>query len=434
MTRRAMMMLALIATAWAGPDTTHTGVFKTTHFELRFRPGSRAGAAVERDSAAAERDLARICAALEMKNDGTYRMFLYDDSAELQAITGAKGAGAFAHIRDVHLPFGDDQIRAHEIAHVVTYRLPKTGTEPRNMFFPDGIANALLVHVHGVHVHAVAKFYRMRKALPSLTEMVTVPDFYGWLAKRRGFNGYDVAASFLRYAWDTYGVAKLKRYYTGTPARDAFGKDVRALEKDWHRFLDAYELRPEVETLLRRKAGEAVRFDRYELDPFARLPKELRGKPSDWTDLTGARFVATNKKEWARTGGRLVGATKPATWTWCALGKKTFGNVVIAAVLRPAPGSVGVAVRLGPKLQALIVPNGTFLYSDGKPCAHTASENIAGRSEVHLVLVRRGDAFEVWVDGFRLLSGNVKSDRAVPSVGVAAGTVTVGSVRVRRLR
>ena len=410
-------LVVLLAPGLADPLKTHTGALKTAHFEVRYRPGSRAAAAAPRTAAKAERDLADLCRALAIENDGSYRLFLYDDVGELGAITGAKGAGGFASGRDVHIPYDNDQTRKHEIAHVVTVRLPKTGDESRNMAFPDGIANSLLVYVHGVHVHAVAKFYRSKKKLPPIREMVTVADFYGWMRARPGFNGYDVMASWFRFLLDSYGVEEVKRYYTGTPAQDAFGKGLPALEKAWHAALDRYAVLPEVEALLRRRAGEDVTFDIYPLDPFGRLPQKLRGKEKDWKSLKAKPLRSTT-----------------ADWVWQDLGRKKYKRAVLEAVLKPTAGAAGVAIRFGDRCEALVVQPGVFLFAQHKALASSGDSRLGQRTEVHVALVRRGSEIEIWVDGFKVLTGRAGSGDALPGVGVAGGSLEVARIRVRKLR
>ncbi|MDJ0521480.1 MAG: hypothetical protein QNJ90_05335 [Planctomycetota bacterium] len=433
-TSLAVLALILLAvpTAWAGPEQTHTGVYKTEHFEIRYRPGSRAGAAVERDGARAERDLARICRQLDVANDGRYRLFLYDDSAELGAINKLTGVGAFAAGKDVHTPFGDDQTRAHEIAHVVTARLPKSGDEPRNMFFPDGISNALLEHVHGIPVHAVAKFYRMRKQLPPLAEMTGAKDFYAWLRKRPRFNGYDVAASWFRFLLDAYDVKSVKAYYTGTPPAEAFGQPLSVLEKAWHEHLDGFALRKEVELLLRKKAGEDVRFDRYALDPFLRLPADLRGKPKDWKDVTSARLKSSDKA-WSREKGVLRGTTKSMHWSWSELGTKALGDGAIHVQFEPAARCVGVAVSFGQATRALLTNAGTFLYFGDHQRAGSRAEVLRGGRPVQMVLVQRDGQAQIWVDGVKVVERALEGGKGVPLLGIAGGATVVRAVRIRRL-
>src|SRR5262245_24408607 len=119
-----LLLLALpLVSAPQDVTKTLTGVESTEHFEIRFRPGSRAGAEVERIASVAERDLERITTLLAVENDGHYRLHLYDDVPELQAITRNDRVGGYSSGSDVHIPYDSDQTRFHELVHVVVYRV-----------------------------------------------------------------------------------------------------------------------------------------------------------------------------------------------------------------------------------------------------------------------------------------------------------------------
>ena len=431
---RTRVWLGLLATvALAGPEETHTASVRTKHFTIHYRPGSRAGASVDRVAVMAERDLQRICAQLELPVDGRFRLFLYDGVPELWAITGTTGVGGYSAVDASHVPFDNDQTRFHEMVHVVAYRMPKSGEETRGYFHFDGLANALLEFVDGVHVHAVAKFYRRRKRLPALREM-TGGNFYAWLAKHPGFSGYDVAASWMRFLLDTYGVDRFKRYYTGTPAREAFGSPPEKLEAAWHELLDGYGLRPEVETLLRRRHNERVDFDRFPLTVEERLPAEILGEPEDWKDLDAASMRPETAADWSRTGEVLHGKNATPQWSWCAVGKRKYGSCAVQAVIRPSAGSLGVALRLGRKIQALVVQNGVFHYRKDQSVASTNKEVLGSRPRLHLLLVRKGGEMQVWLDGVLVLTSRVDKRPAPIGVGVAGGTASFLDVSVRTLR
>jgi hypothetical protein len=381
----------------------------------------------------AERDLERICAQLELPVDGSFRLYLYDGVPELRAITGRTGVGGYSAFDTSHVPFDNDQTRFHEMVHVVAYRMPKSGEEARGFFHFDGLANALLEFVHGVHVHAVATFYRRQKRLPTLREM-TGENFYAWLRKRPGFSGYDVAASWMRFLIDTYGMDRFKRYYTGTPAEEAFGSEMPKLEAAWHELLDAYALRPEVETLLRRRHQQPADFDRFPLTPEERLPKEIVGEPDDWKDLDDAPLRPETAADWSREGGVLSGKSATPQWSWCALGKRKYGNCAVQAVIRPRAGSLGVALRLGDKVQAMVVGNGTFHYRKAQSVAWNNEEVLGARPKLHLLLVRKGAEMQVWLDGSLVLKSRTDKRAAPIGVGVARGAATFEDVAVHALR
>ena len=431
---RATAWLGLLAAVTlAGPETTHTASVQTKHFRIHYRPGSRAGASVDRAAVMAERDLERICAQLELPVDGSFRLYLYDGVPELLAITATTGHGGFSAGDASHIPFDNDQTRFHEMVHLVAHRLPKSGEEPRGFFFMEGLANALLEFVHGVHVHTVAVFYRRRKQLPALGELIGT-DFYAWQRSHPRIQAYDVAASWIRFLIDTYGVNRVKLYYTGTPSREAFGAPPAKLEAAWHKLLDGYALRPEVETLLRRRHREQVDFERYPLSPEERLPREILGEPADWKDLDRAPLRPEAAADWSREGEVLQGKIATPQWSWCALGKRKYGSCAVRAVIRPSAGTLGVALRLGDRVQGMLVRNGVFHYRKAQSVKWNNKKDIRSRPRVHFLLVRRGNEMQVWLDGFLVLTSRVDKRAAPIGVGVAGGAAAFEDVAVRALR
>lgn len=428
---------ALTGPACAQSERLLTGSERTPHFELRWRPGSRAAAGVERIAVQAERDLARICDLLAVPVEGGFTLYLYDDVVELAAITRTQGNAGYSSGKDSHLPFDNDQTRFHEMVHLVAARLAKTGDEPRNLFFAEGLANALLEFVDGVPVHAVAAFEKKRGELPGLAEMAGTKDFYAWLRAHPGLDTYDIAGSFFRHLIDAHGIEKVKRWYAGTSAPEAFGSTLADLEQAWHQQLDGYRLRPEVEVLLRRKRGETVRFSVFETDPDKRLPAEVLGKAEEWVTLAAAPLVPDEGKEgasWKRDGGAVRGQSAVgADWCICRLGEARHGDCAVRARIQPAAGIVGVQLRLGRGCQAMVTNAGAFLWKEGVVAAEPA-EPIAGRAALDLLLVRRGDLAQVWLDGVKVLEGRVASDPAAVGLGVAGGSAVFEQVRVRGLK
>lgn len=436
-----LIVFGLLATAFRLPgasaagtgdsDKVLTRTEKTAHFTLHYRPGSQAGAGVDRIAVMAERDLTRICGQLAVPVDGSFHLWLYDDVAELAAVTRTKGNAGFSSVDASHIPFDNDQTRYHEMVHIVAYRLPKSGDEPRSLFFSEGLANALLEFVHGVPVHAVAAFERKRGSLPPLSEMTGAADFYAWLGAHPGFDAYDVAASYIRHLLDAHGVEKVKRYCTGQPAAKAFGVGEAEIEKAWHRTLDGFVIRPELETLLRRRRGEAVKFSVFNLDPEKRLPSELLGRSEDWAPLDTAALKSETAAEWSRKGGVVAGArTEGDDWTVCELGTVKYGDCAIRAKIRPGRPCVGVQLRLGAQCQAMITEAGAFIWKDGVAAAEPA-EPLGDRKELDLILERHGNRVTVWLDGFKVLEGAASETEEPAGIGVAGGSAEFEGVRVR---
>jgi hypothetical protein len=430
---RLLALLLIAPTVLAGPEATHTGHLKGERFDVRYRPKSRAGAAAERDGAMAERDLKDICRRLSFTPEGRFSLYLYDDVPELSAITGTTGNAGFSAGRDTHLPCGNDQTRYHELVHLVAAQLPRSGDEARGMFLVEGLANALLGHVHGVHVHAVAKFYRERKELPPLRTFLAA-DFYDWLRAHPGFNAYDVAGSFVLFLLETRGVEATKRFYTGTAATVAFGCDEGKLEEAWMAALDAHAMLPEVGMLLRERHGEAAGFDVYGLDPDKRIPAEILGKPGDWKPLSGEKLAPRDKAAWGRDGAAITGSGAGDAWHLCDLGSRKYRDCAVRARVKTEGVLGGVQIQLGDGCQAMVVANGTFVYRNGTGTAMSAAARVPVTGALDLMMIRRGGRMEVWVDGFRLAEGQVDADAAPVAIGLHSGSARFEDVRVRLLK
>jgi hypothetical protein len=315
------------------------------------------------------------------------------------------------------------------MVHLVAYRLPKSGSEARNLFFCEGFANALLEFVHGVNVHVVAAFEKHRGSLPALAEMTGAGDFYAWMGKHPGLDAYDIGGSYFRFLIDTYGMGKVKAYYTGQTPHEAFGSSEEKLEKEWHATLDRYALRPEVETLLRLRRGEAGKFSEFEVDPDRRLPPELLGEANDWKSLMRESLHGEPKDDW-KLDGKVIRATHSAKdWSEVTLGTGKYQDCAVRAKIRPGAGCWAVKIFLGRKCEGLVV-NGTFIYVDGAPRASTQEEQLAGRDQLDL-LERHGSAVTIWIDGRKVLEGRAGDEAAPVGLGIVGGTATFEDVRVK---
>jgi len=430
--RRAAFLAALTtcvvaAIAFADPKTTHTGSLRSARIEVRYRPGSLAAATAESALDAAERDLDRIAKTLELNPKGPFKLWLYDDVSELAAITGTGNASGFTWQRDVHIPFGNDQTRFHELVHAAAFEIPKAGDEPRTLFFAEGLANAVLEFVDGVHVHAVAAFYLKAGKLPALKELET-GDFYTWLIAHPKFRGYDVAASWMRFLLDRYGATKLKQYYAGASAKKAFDVEADQLEKSWRDFVGKFPLRPETETLLRQGAGEGVGFE-----PYVRgLPPDLAGKPSEWKTLVAEKLKLSELAKWNREDGVITGTNPDPQWTFCDFGEDEYGDCVVRATIKTT-AQCALGVRIGDSNRALLV-NGTFIYRGDTPITSSPlAEMTPTRRDTDFVVARRGATLEIWIDGAKVLTGPAVVGPAKIGIGVALGAARFMDVRVRKL-
>ena len=417
----------------AAQNKTHTAKQETEHFEIRYRPGSRAGASVDRVAVLAERELQRICSQLGIKVRGSFVLYLYDDVEDLTKTSGVGGTAGFSAGNASHIPHDNDQTRYHEMVHIVAYNLlPRSGSEKRNLFFAEGLANACLEFGHGVPVHAVAKYYRTKGVLPELGKMLHTEDFYAWLRARPGFNAYDVGGSLFRFLLDQYGAARTTKYYMGASAKKAFGTGEKKLEKKWHETLDLFAMRPALEKLLEERHGASVRMLEARNAP-AGLPPSILGKPGDWKSLMKAKLIPKNSAKWLRRGRSIIGTSSEAVWSVCELGEETFGDCVVRARITTEK-STPIQLRLGDGNQGMLV-NGTFLYRGKKSVAHSALARMSSlRKTTDFVLVRKAGKIEIWIDGRKVLSTDADSSRAPVGIAFHRGRVVFEEVQVRVLR
>ncbi|MFN0206980.1 MAG: hypothetical protein ACKVS6_11820 [Planctomycetota bacterium] len=407
-----------------------TGLEKTQHFEIHFRPGSRAEASVDRVVVVAEEDLNRIVRALELKEfTKTIRLYLYDDVAELQKITGVPSGGHSTTLES-HVPYDNDQTRLHELVHVVAEQFPEKGNEPRNLFHAEGLANAVLKFVTGVPVDAVAAFYKKRKRLPALAEMTGAPDFYTWLGAHPGFNGYDVAGSFYLYLLESFGAAKVRAYYKGTPAKVCFGKDTPDLERGWHARLDKVTIRAGLEKLLEERLGGSTAEDRK-----ITLTDAILGPAKEWKDLSGAAIEKGDPGEWDSAKKTLItsGEKSQGDWSIARLGKDVYTDAIARFRAEPLESCFGVQLQIGEKCQALVLRGqGTFIYTDKGGVAHSAAIQLTDKP-VEIVLRRQDGRATVWIDGVLLGEADVDAAPGRIGVGSVGGKAKITRIAVRKL-
>jgi hypothetical protein len=429
------LSLALAAAAHAQDATkVLTGVQKTAHFEIRYKPGSRAEASVDRVMVMAEKDRETILAELELAEfKPTIRLFLYDSVEELQQLTRVE-CGGFSAGLDSHVPHDIDQTRLHELVHVVAASMPSEGgTEKRNMFLVEGLANAIVRFVHGVHVDAVAAFYKKKGKLPSLAELLGAANFYEWLNQHPGFNGYDVGGSFVRHLLDTYGPQKTRKHYGGVPAKQAFGADIPEIEKAWHKKLDAVVLRPGLLALLEDRDDPAGALKR---SPEARLGPAVLGPASEWKSLDRAAVIAGDPGKWAPGDPAallLDGEKSQGDWCVARLTSDPLVDAIVKCRLEAQADCYGVQVQLGPGCQAMALRGqGAFLYKESAGVAHEAAAPL-GDKPVEIVLRRRGTRASAWIDGKLVLEGDVEKGPSVLGLGCVGGKAKVTGLVVRRL-
>lgn len=281
-----------------------TDSVRTNHLVLRFRPSGNAAKNAGPIGELVERELARICAALEVENDESYTLFLFENSRDFQASTKMRDPVAgFASRGAAFVVFDDLQAIIHELVHLVAHA--KIG-DSKSQIKTEGLANALLESSHGVQVHAWAKYYRMTGQLPKLSVLMGTRDIsLTENASKRHLNLYDIAASWMRFVQETYGAAGLKQYYLERDPQKIFGTPIAPVEQTWLERLDAYPLRPEVSALLATRhgvngpsglvlnPGESLTLVAYDSRTHAQRPSKS----------SAPRF------QWSKDGVEIPGAT-----------------------------------------------------------------------------------------------------------------------------
>jgi hypothetical protein len=434
--RRARLVLPLLApllaaSPTAAQDDVLTGIERTARFEIRYRPGSRAEASVDRVAALVEGDLARILQELGLDAfPHVIKLWLYDDVGELQRVTGV-GASGFSVPLQSHVPHDNDQTRVHELVHVVAEKFTEQGPESRNLFFAEGLANAVLRFVSGVHVDAVAAFHRRRGDLPAMAEMHAIEDFYAWLGRHPAVNAYDVGGSWMRFLLDTHGAAAVRRYYKGVPAKEAFGAEVAELEQKWHARLDAVPLRPGVLSLLRERHGRSA----AERNPGeAELGADVLGAEAEWQARGAADLHAGDPATSAADGAALLLSGQASQGDWCVarLGGE-LGDAIARCEFEPQQGCFGVQLQFGPTCQGMVLRGqGTFAYSGTGCVGHDGSVQLGDRP-VQIVLRRKGARASVWIDGRLVLEAEVGATKGPLGVGCVGGPARVRGIAVRPL-
>jgi hypothetical protein len=430
----------LVALAQGGPAGVGSSVAElaetetTKQFVIHYRAGSKAGAAVDRIAWHAEAEYRRIVETLELqgKIDETspFFLFLYDDVDDIHRVTGTSGHAGFSTARESHVPFDNDQTRLHELVHIVMAAVKDTGPEPRNMFFVEGIANAVLRFVHGIPVHAVAAYERRRGTLPPIATLAS-GDFYGYLQANPGFNGYDVGASYMLFLLDTHGAKKTVDYYKGKPAAKAFGTSLERLEASWLAFLDSFEMRPELLALLQERRGDVTPPGSDDA-ALPSLTPELLGDPAEWLPFAGdLQTTGSFRREAEAILGRCESGSD---WDLCSASDRQYRECMVRATIETLGDCYGVQLRLGSQFSAMVLGMGSFLYfQDHGGVAFTDLEKLRADRKIDLLLIVRDGHQEVWIDGRKRLEAKLPAVEGALGVGVVGGSAKFSDLRVRPL-
>ena len=424
------------APAGVGRSAELTRFAVTEHFCLHARPGSRAAAALDRVAWMIEDEYEALLTRMEwhghVDERAPFHLFLYDDVDDLLHTTGTSGNAGFSTARESHIPWDNDQTRQHELVHIVAAAVPPTGEDSRNMFLVEGIANAFLRFVHGVPVHSVAAYELDRDSLPALSTLLS-GDFYTYLSRNPGFNGYDIGGSFVLFLLDTHGASATSQYYFGRTVFSAFGCPLEELELEWRTFLQAQELRPELRELLGERRGDGGDFANATAGPA--LDSSILEPAQAWTPILAELELDRTEGggQWARGGDGTSGETSSGA-DWSIVRTPTAAkDTIVHAEFTAGESCWGVQVRIGKAVQAMLLGQGTFLYAeDQHGVAFSDRWKLVPGERYELFLRLRDRRAELWVNGeYRLQAENLQGESGFVGVGVVGGSVEFTELRMR---
>ncbi|TAH38011.1 MAG: hypothetical protein EYC70_05140 [Planctomycetota bacterium] len=285
-------------------------VVETEHIVFHYRAGDLSEAQLTEDVAANVAYYAELEDKLRMRYQGRIHVFLYRDKEDMNTRTEGAGDIAFS-TGTVSVHQVRDFRGVHELTHIFALQFPEVadaaGPDP---FLTEGLATAMAESDQNVPVHSWAAVYQRAGRLPALDALrCSFPE-----GAPPGVHPYHVAASFVLYLVERFGIETVKAYYrNSTEAGLVFGVTLPRLERDWRESLERIEVAPEhVAHVLDRlglrgdplpaewaHAEGTVLFDGSALDALA--PDE----PGRWTLRDGV-LVGSHDGPWTAIHSRQV--------------------------------------------------------------------------------------------------------------------------------
>ena len=235
----------------AGIDRVLGGRLTGARCDLHY-PREKPAADAERLFRDCEADVAEVAAALGVSPPPLVKVWVHRSAEEKRRLVGA-GRTEFtkpwlAEIQVLDAPGGPPALR-HEIVHAVGGAVAggPLGVPARYGVLVDaglveGLAVALEVPRGDWTVHEWARAMKDLGLLPRAAHLVEPAGFFSAPAAR----AYGAAGSFLAFLLERRGPGPVLRAYSGVPFAEAFGAPIERLESDWHAFLDALPVSPEL--------------------------------------------------------------------------------------------------------------------------------------------------------------------------------------------
>jgi len=225
------------------------GRVETPHFIIHYAKTPAIEADIELIAKDHELRYAEVVAQLGVAPEGKLRSFYFangDQKARWMGARNVEMAKPWRHeIYLDHRPFPHGSLR-HEIAHAVasTFGDPIFGVARRDVVLVnpgliEGLAVAIDWPAEGTLTpHESVRVLQVLGYLPSLRQLFGL----GFLGQS-SIRGYTTAGSFVRFLYDTYGVAMLRDVYrNGGDFEAVYGKSLDALEKEWRAMIGSITL------------------------------------------------------------------------------------------------------------------------------------------------------------------------------------------------
>jgi hypothetical protein len=218
-----------------------SGWTRTDNVEVRFAPDGRAAQQAGRLAADAEWDFQLASALMKLDQPAPVTLWVYESEEEMRRLTGARDfLFALPWRREVHTLLSGRTAAAlrHELVHVLAgdwARQPLRITW--NQALLEGTAEAIAAYVYcGDEFQKTAAAALAAGRMPAATELFSRTGFaWGRLSLR---NSYRLASSFVGFLIERYGVEPLSRAYGGASWREAFGKNLKTLDREWRSRLE----------------------------------------------------------------------------------------------------------------------------------------------------------------------------------------------------
>ena len=235
----------------AGMDRALGGRIAGARCDLHY-PREKPAADAERLFRDCQADVAEVAAALGIVHPPVVKVWVHRSTEEKRRLVGA-GRTEFtkpwlAEIHVLDAPGGPPALR-HEIVHAVGGRVAggALGVPARLGVLVDaglveGLAVALEVPRGEWTVHEWARAMKDLGLLPKAASLVEPAGFFSAPAAR----AYGASGSFLAFLLERRGPGPVLRAYAGTPFAEAFGVPPERMEGEWHAFLDALPVPPEL--------------------------------------------------------------------------------------------------------------------------------------------------------------------------------------------